>query len=163
MRHGREVRPGNVTLKNCKSVENEVAYWIGPGSVVKNSVGNAKYGPLLYLEGGGSKIDLGLLPDTADRTVKVHGLATIHGSNHTIRIRPNGGQRPSPVPIILGWSQPMAGENMAPYFRCVNVIGMSGKPLKRCPGFRSIPWKGKSKGGLRRQHKNSIFSRLHCE
>lgn len=115
MRAGFELRTsGPIRIENCAAIGNERGFWIGGDAVVRNSRGDAKYGPLLFLEGNQSIVELELRPDESDRTV--HGLATIHGTGHRVTITPAAGQnRTRAVPILLGYSQPGAGEGMSPY------------------------------------------------
>ena len=47
-------------------------------AVVVNSVGDAQYGPLLFVEGENASVELALTAAESDMTV--HSLATIHGS-----------------------------------------------------------------------------------
>ncbi len=113
MRGGFELRSEGHRLENCRAFGNERAFWIGGNSKVKRSRGDAKYGPLLFLEGTGSSVELELLADESDKNV--HALATIHGSGHTVSIRPWGGERRDALPIRVAFSQPGGGEGMSPY------------------------------------------------
>jgi len=114
MRGGFELRTKTgVRLENCSAIGNERGFWVSSGAVVVNCRGDAQYGPLLFVEGDGVAVDLELLPTGSDATV--HALATIHGAGHKVIITSsqNGNSR-RPVPILVGYSQPSAGEGMSP-------------------------------------------------
>lgn len=114
MRAGYELRNSSPVLENCVAIGNERGFWVGDNAVIRDSRGDAKYGPLLFLEGSNAMVDLALMP--AESQVNVHALATIHGKGHKVTIKPwKGQQRGEPVPIRLGFSQPSAGEGMSPY------------------------------------------------
>lgn len=108
----------------------ERAYLIGSNTVVRNSRGDTKYGPLLYLRGGrGSDVELELTGDGSDFTV--HALATIAGENHRVRLFTNQRDRVAPsVPIMLGFGMPAHAEMASPIrpepatnVRLVNELG----------------------------------------
>jgi hypothetical protein len=122
MRAGFELRSeSGVRLENCAAIGCERGFWISTGAVVENCRGDARHGPLLFLEGRDTRVDLMLMPDASDRTV--HALATLWGSGHRVSIRPAEGlERVPPLPILLGSGAPPAGEGMAPY---------SEKPARR--------------------------------
>ena len=92
----------------------ERAYLIGGNTIVRNSRGDAKYGPLLYLRGGrDSEIDLELTGAGTDYTV--HALATIAGENHRVRLFTREADRVAPaVPIMLGFAMPAHAEMASP-------------------------------------------------
>ncbi len=115
MRAGFELRgDGKIRVENCVSIGNERGFWVGSNARVISSRGDARYGPLLFLEGHDSSVELALMPETSDKTV--HALATIHGRNNRIAITSyNDQQRAAPLPIKLGYSQPPAGEAMSSY------------------------------------------------
>jgi len=115
MRAGFELSgDGEIRIENSVSIGNERGFWIGSNARVINSRGDAKYGPLLFLEGHDTSVELELMPETSDKIV--HALATIHGRNNSVAITPyKGQQRAAPLPIKLGYSQPSAGESMSPY------------------------------------------------
>jgi hypothetical protein len=115
MRAGFELRTRTgVRLENCVAVDNERGFWLSSGAVAENCRGNARFGPLFFLEGDGAEVDLTLLPGESNR--RVHALGTVRGSNHHLRIAPGGDrQRQSPLPIGIGYGPPPAGEAMAPF------------------------------------------------
>src|SRR5690606_10962547 len=89
-------------------------FWLGGGAVALNCRGSAEYGPLLFLDGDSITADVTVLPDASDRII--HALATIHGRGHKVTLRPaDGKERPVPLPILVGFHQPPAGEGIAPY------------------------------------------------
>ncbi|MCB1131459.1 MAG: right-handed parallel beta-helix repeat-containing protein [Verrucomicrobiae bacterium] len=114
MRGGFELRTKQGTrLVNCAALGCERGFWVADGAVLDHCRGDAKNGPLLFLEGHGTKIDLAVLPDQSDRTV--HSLAIIRGRGHQVALRPEGGERADPLPIRIGFGPPPAGEGMAPF------------------------------------------------
>ncbi len=117
MRGGFELRTqGGVHVENSAAIGCERGFWVSSDAQVINSRGDARYGPLLFLEGDNATVELELLPEETNMTV--HGLATIHGSGHNVVIRPAGDEnRTLPVPILVAYSQPGAGEAMSPYGR----------------------------------------------
>lgn len=113
-RAGFELRmdKARVLVEDCRAIGCERGFWLGSRATVKNCQADARFGPVLFLEGEDSEIDIEVLPETSDRTV--HGLAMIHGRNHeiTLRVKSNR-QRDQEVPIWVGYSAPSAGEGMA--------------------------------------------------
>ena len=114
MRGGFELRTsGPIRIENSAAIGNERGFWVGSDAIVTGSRGDARYGPVLFLEGEGSSVELALKPE--DSAKKVHALATIHGAGHEVSITPwEGQERGREVPIKLGFSQPGAGEGMSP-------------------------------------------------
>jgi hypothetical protein len=102
-------------VDGCTAAGCERAYLIGSNTVVRDSRGDTKYGPLLYLRGGrGSDVELELTGEGSDFTV--HALATIAGEGHRVRLftrEPAGRVAPS-VPIMLGFSMPTHAEMASP-------------------------------------------------
>lgn len=92
----------------------ERAYLIGSNTVIRNSRGDIRYGPLLYLRGGqNSDIELELTGEGSDYTV--HALATIAGQGHRVRFFTHERDRPVPaVPIMLGFGMPAHAEMASP-------------------------------------------------
>jgi hypothetical protein len=116
MRGGFELRTrsGGVRIENCTAIGNERGFWVGNGSVILNSRGDARYGPLLFVDGDDVSVELALMPERS--ASKVHALAIIHGTGARVAIRSwEGRERPEPLPILVGFSQPGAGEGMAPF------------------------------------------------
>ena len=115
MRTGFQLRThGDVRMDGCEAYGNEYAFWVGGNTVMTDCKGDAKYGPVLFIEGEGCRIELELMPDDSDRIV--HALATIYGKDHHLTLKPaKGRERPTPLPILVGYTAPPAGEGMAPY------------------------------------------------
>lgn len=113
MRGGFELRTKTgVRLENCTAIGNERGFWVADRAMVINSRGDAQYGPLVYVEGDRASVELELMPAESDRIV--HALATIHGTGHVVMIKPSErAERARPLPIMVGYSQPSAGEGMA--------------------------------------------------
>jgi hypothetical protein len=113
MRGGWEMRTKHpVRIENCTAIGNERGFWVSGGAKVINSRGDARHGPLLFVEGSGGEVELELLPGESDAVI--HALALIHGSDHTITLRPaREGTRERPLPIKIGYGTPGAGEGMA--------------------------------------------------
>jgi hypothetical protein len=109
-----ENSPVKTVLQNCVARGCERAYLLGSHTVVRQSRGDAKYGPLLYLRGGrDSDVELELAGDTSDFTV--HELATIAGANHRVRLFCAPYQATVPkVPILLGYGMPNSAEMASP-------------------------------------------------
>lgn len=114
MRGGWEMRTKQpVRIENCAAIGNERGFWVSGGAKVINSRGDARYGPLLFVEGRGGDVELELLPGESDAVI--HALALIHGSDHNITLRPSReGTRERLSPIKIGYGTPQAGEGMAP-------------------------------------------------
>lgn len=106
--------PVKTRLQNCVARGCERAYLLGSHTVVRQSRGDAKYGPLLYLRGGReSDIELELTGDTSDYTV--HALATIAGTNHRVRLTSSPQEATYPkVPVLFGFGMPSHAEMASP-------------------------------------------------
>lgn len=115
MRAGFELRTrGGVYLENCTAIGTERGFWVSNGAVLKNCKGDARFGPLLFVEGENANVEIELAPTESE--MNVHALATIHGSGHSVTIKPYKGEnRSRSLPILVGFSQPSAGEGMSPY------------------------------------------------
>ncbi|MEF8788483.1 MAG: hypothetical protein V5A84_05390, partial [Planctomycetota bacterium] len=113
MRHGFAMGSGTDMVKNCTATGCETAFLVGNDIEIINSRGDAKYGPLLYLQGGkNSDIEIELMPAESDW--KIHTLATIAGSNHEVTITPyEGKERDRKLPIHLGYGRPAAGKGLS--------------------------------------------------
>lgn len=111
MRGGFELRTQEkVRLIDCAAYGNERGFWIR-GATLENCRGDAEHGPLLFVEGRGSRVDLAVLP--ASSRYVIHALALIHGEDHRIRLAAPEGERAPPLPIRIGYGTPAAGEGMA--------------------------------------------------
>ena len=94
--------------------------------------GDAKYGPLLFLEGERSRVDLEVIPDESDFIV--HALATIHGKDHQVTLKPvRGKNRTKPTPILIGHTAPPAGEGMAHFSekrsQSISILNKTNNPV----------------------------------
>jgi hypothetical protein len=101
-------------LRNCVARGCERAYLLGSHTIVRQSRGDAKYGPLLYLRGGrDSDVELELDGGASDYTI--HALATIAGTNHVVRLTapPQVTNFPK-VPILFGFGMPAHAEMASP-------------------------------------------------
>ena len=73
---------------------------------------DGRYGPVLFVEGEGARVELDVLPEVSDR--EVHGLAMIGGEGHEIQLKRKGpGWRSAETPVWIGFSAPAAGEGMS--------------------------------------------------
>jgi hypothetical protein len=114
MRSAFELRTkGGVTMENCKSIGCERGFWVSDNARLTDCQGDARYGPLLFVEGNNAVIEMQLLPDQSDR--KVHALASIHGTGNQVTFKPAGQEnRTQALPILIGYGTPSAGEGMSP-------------------------------------------------
>ncbi len=149
-------RTGRVTLVNCRAKNTrigfaftrgeeemniiggqaegcEVAYYLG-GVNVKDSRGDAIYGPLLTLckSRVPSNIELELIANESEYTV--HGVALIEGEGHTIKLSPyNGELRESALPIRFGIGGPPANNGFSPVraseARDITLENTTGMPI----------------------------------
>ncbi len=104
------------TVSNCRVLDCVVqGYSVPSGGVIKNSSGNAAYGPLLYVHfdsHSNQTIDLEVLP--SPHALGDHPLAAVRGRGHSITFSRAGDPTPEPLrPIIVGY--PMRFD-----FLCVN-------------------------------------------
>ena len=104
------------TVSNCRVLDCVVqGYSVPSGGVIRNSSGNAAYGPLLYVHSdshSNQTIDLKVLP--SPHALGDHPLAAIRGRGHSITFSRAGAPTPEPLrPIIVGY--PMRFD-----FLCVN-------------------------------------------
>ncbi|GAA4442199.1 hypothetical protein [Bremerella cremea] len=115
MRGGFELRTegGGVQIQGCQAIECERGYWVGNGATVLESSGDAKYGPLLFVEGKRANVHVQLSPDSSK--YHVHAIAVICGEEHQVHISPADllESREVATPILLGYGAPAAGEGMA--------------------------------------------------
>lgn len=122
----------NVSLDNCDAINCERGYYLN-NAVAKNSRGDAKYGPLLYLVGEeNSKIDLTLMPGESE--MNVHAIATISGNGHEVSIKNFDNEvRKKEIPLMLGYGMPDSGENSAPIppkpAKNITIINVTSMPI----------------------------------
>ncbi len=153
-RGGFELRSNDekMYLENCTTIGVERAYWVGEGAEVNGCKGDAQYGPLLFVEGNSCDIELEVMPTETSSTV--HALATIHGRNNRVVLRPYKGEnRTSELPILLGYSQPSAGEPMSPFGQraCENVTLINETSMPVIVGKQNIGGDITSKGEITRE------------
>jgi hypothetical protein len=129
MRIGFAFRDVPAHMENCVALENERGFWVGSGAVVKNSRGDAKYGPLLFVERDNNVVELELLPGESEMTV--HALAVMTGTDSRISISPSGEENDARrLPIMLGFVPPEHGENMSPIKEYPEDWTNSGPPTR---------------------------------
>jgi hypothetical protein len=106
--------PVKTVLRNCVARGCERAYLIGSHTIVRQSRGDAKYGPLLYLQGG-RESDVELELDGGGSDYTVHALATIAGTNHRVWLTaaPHESSLPN-IPIWFGFGMPAHAEMASP-------------------------------------------------
>lgn len=116
MRGGFELRtPTGALLENCAAEGNERGFWVSSDAVVRRCRGDARHGPLLFVEGDNASIELELLPD--ETSMNVHALAIVAGRGHEVTITASPrGPRSRPLPILIGFAPPGMGEGMSPIF-----------------------------------------------
>lgn len=120
LRGGFELRtPAGAVLEDCVALGCERGFWLHSKARAVRCKGDASNGPLLFLEGEGAEVELTLLPSPA-RTVR-HALVTLQGDDHRVALRAESPETGLP-PVLLGYSQPAAGEGMSPF---------SERPLRR--------------------------------
>jgi hypothetical protein len=114
----------------------ERAYLIGSNVTVRQSRGDVRYGPLLYLRGGrGADVDLELVGEGSDYTV--HALATIAGEDHRVRLYTNEHARHAPsLPIMLGFGMPDSAEMSSPIRPARTANVRLSNELPRMPVIR---------------------------
>jgi hypothetical protein len=96
----------SATVVNCEVLDCVVqGYSLPSKGIIRNSRGNAAYGPLLYVHGDNDhsqQIELELLPSAQE--LGDHPLAAIKGHNHKIRIFQKRAFAPkTPRPVIIGY------------------------------------------------------------
>jgi len=150
-RAGFELRTnGGTRLENCTTIGTERAYWVGNDAIIKNSRGDANYGPLLFLEGSNVSVELEVLPNESDRIV--HALATIQGSNNKVTLYSKK-QRKQELPILVGYTHPEHGESMSPYAQApaVNLTLINKTNMPVVIGKQVVNENVKSSGKLTKE------------
>ncbi|MFR9602992.1 MAG: hypothetical protein SNG02_03870 [Rikenellaceae bacterium] len=153
-RGGFELRSKDISmyLENCTTIGTERAYWVGEGAIVKGCKGDANNGPLLFVEGNSCQIEIEVIPTESGRMV--HALATIHGDNNRITLNQyNGQDRPTEIPILVGYSQPSAGEPMSPFGQapCTNLKLVNNTNMPVVIGAKSVNPEIESKGSITKE------------
>lgn len=110
---GPETGEGKTLIENAEAIGCERAFLIGGNTIVRNSRGDVRYGPLLYLRGGAdSDVELELVGETSDFTV--HALATVAGSGHRVKLFTRDETARPALPIMLGFGMPAHAEMASP-------------------------------------------------
>lgn len=111
MRGGFELRTKSAPqVEDCEAIGCERGFWVSDGAVVTRCRGDARFGPLLYVEGDKAKVDVRLLPAEA-AGAKVHAIAALYGRDSEVTIT---GARAHAAPILVGFTPPTMGENASP-------------------------------------------------
>ncbi|CAH8281449.1 putative secreted protein (Por secretion system target) [Mariniflexile fucanivorans] len=117
---------GPILIQNCEATGCESGFNITEGKV-ENSRGDAVNGPLLYLSGSDTEVELELMP-TLPTTI-VHAVATISGTNHQVTLTKwNDETRTQDHKILVGATRP-AGTNP---FSPLGSETTSGITLNNC-------------------------------
>lgn len=110
MRGGFELRTKTAPrLENCTATACERAFWVSSGAVMTKCKGDARYGPLLYVEGDKARVDVQLLPKEAEN-IHVHAISAIYGTDNEVTISASK-NRAHTAPILVGFTPPSMGEN----------------------------------------------------
>ncbi len=114
MRGGFELRTKTTPrLEGCTATGCERAFWVSNGAVMTRCKGDARHGPLLFVEGDDASVMVELLPAMpSDATV--HELAAIYGSRNKVLIKGSGGRQARELPILLGYTPPAMGTALSP-------------------------------------------------
>lgn len=117
-----------ILIQNCEATGCESGYNLnGSGIIVENSRGDAVNGPLLYLDGDASEVELSLMADLP--TTTLHALSTIAGNNHKVTFKKwNDESRLEEHPILIGATRP-SGTNP---FSSLGTESASGIVLNNC-------------------------------
>lgn len=117
---------GDVLMQNCQATGCEAGYQVEEVTI-ENSRGDAVNGPLLYLNGGASTVELELMPNVA--TTTLHAIATIAGDNHKVTLTNyNDEVRPQEHSILVGTSRPSGANPFSP----LGTTSTSGITLNNC-------------------------------
>ncbi|WP_159017796.1 leucine-rich repeat domain-containing protein [Algibacter sp. L3A6] len=117
---------GDVLMRNCEATGCEAGYQVEEVTI-ENSRGDAVNGPLLYLNGGASTVELSLIENVA--TTTLHAIATIGGNNHNVTLKKwNDVTRPQVHPILLGATRPSGANPFSP----LGSTSTSGTVLNTC-------------------------------
>ncbi len=104
----------DMVLEDCVAEGCEVGYSLA-GVDVKNSRGDAAYGPLLNITKSNvpSNVEMALMPAVSKYTV--HCLAAITGDGHNVKMtKYNGESRKKDLPIMLGINRPAGNNGYSP-------------------------------------------------
>lgn len=110
MRGGFELRTKTAPkLENCTAVGCERGFWVSDGATLTGCKGDARYGPLLYVEGDRAQVAVELLPEQA-KGITVHATAVIYGKDNRVTLTVKKPVKKA-APIWLGYTPPPMGEN----------------------------------------------------
>ncbi|MBB5268664.1 hypothetical protein HNQ90_002241 [Algibacter amylolyticus] len=117
---------GDVLMQNCEATGCEAGYQVEEVTI-ENSRGDAVNGPLLYLNGGASNVELALIPNVA--TTTLHAIATIGGNNHNVTLTKfDDVVRPQVHSILVGTTRPSGANPFSP----LGTTSTSGITLNNC-------------------------------
>ncbi|MEP3837160.1 MAG: leucine-rich repeat domain-containing protein [Algibacter sp.] len=117
---------GDVLMQNCEATGCEAGYQVEEVTI-ENSRGDAVNGPLLYLNGGASNVELALIPNVA--TTTLHAIATIGGNNHNVTLTKfDDVDRPQVHSILVGTTRPSGANPFSP----LGTTSTSGITLNNC-------------------------------
>ncbi|WP_372752095.1 T9SS type A sorting domain-containing protein [Mariniflexile sp.] len=117
---------GPILLQNCEATGCESGYNITEGKV-ENSRGDAVNGPLLYLSGSNTEVELELMPTLP--TTTLHAIATISGTNHKVTLtKYQDNTRTQEHKILVGATRPTGTNPFSP----LGSESTSGIVLNNC-------------------------------
>lgn len=103
---------GPILVQNCEATGCEAGYNLN-GAIVENSRGDAANGPLLYLSGDDSDVELALMTNLP--TTTLHALATIAGNNNKVTLTKwNDETRTEDHKILVGATRPTGTNPFSP-------------------------------------------------
>ncbi|PQV49014.1 putative secreted protein (Por secretion system target) [Jejuia pallidilutea] len=99
-------------VQNCEATGNEAGFNV-KNVTIENSRGDAVNGPLLYLSGDDSDVELELMPTLP--TTTLHAIATIAGNNHNVTLTKwNDETRTQDHKILVGATRPTGTNPFSP-------------------------------------------------
>ena len=117
---------GDVLMRNCQATGCEAGYQVEEVTI-ENSRGDAVNGPLLYLNGGASTVELSLMETVP--TTTLHAIATIAGDNHKVTLKKwNNVTRAQEHSILVGTTRPSGANPFSP----LGTTSTSGIILNNC-------------------------------
>ncbi|WP_052823546.1 leucine-rich repeat domain-containing protein [Neotamlana sedimentorum] len=103
---------GPILIQNCEATGCESGYNLN-NATVQNSRGDAVNGPLLYLSGDNSEVELALMPTLP--TTTLHAVATIAGNNNNVTLTKwNDETRTQDHKILVGGTRPTGTNPFSP-------------------------------------------------
>ncbi|MFY0713598.1 leucine-rich repeat protein [Seonamhaeicola sp. NFXS20] len=117
---------GPLLVKNCETTGCEAGFNV-KDVTIENSRGDAVNGPLLYLSGDDSNVELELIPTLP--TTTLHAVATIAGNNHNVTLTKfNDETRAQDHKILVGATRPTGTNPFSP----LGSSATSGVTLNNC-------------------------------